>query len=191
MSFYFIFLFLFISVLYDRFLLQKQIKNLYLINNQLHSNIEILNQKCSQLEMSLVSFKTANSDSNILNTFGINNLSNLELNLSSIGIILVVTVIAGTSGWFVGKFFYSSFLFKYYPVVFFKSTFLQVAYAEIPVVLLNKYDLKTEVDFFTHLTEHSIKKCTETKYTPLVEYLSELLQTDMSTAQFVGETLLM
>ena len=191
MPFYFCFLFLFSAVLYDRFLLQKQIKNLYLTNSQLHSNLEILTQKCLQLETSLVSFKTANNQSNVLSTFGISNISNLELNLSSVGIILVVTVIAGTSGWLVGKFFYSSFLFKSYPVIFLKSTFLQIAYTEIPVVILNKYDLKSEVDFLTHLTEHSIKKCTETKYTPLAEFLSEILQTDVSTVQIVGETLLM
>jgi len=191
MPFYFCFLFLFSAVLYDRYLLQKQIKNLYLTNSQLNSNIEILNQKCLQLETSLACVKTANSEFNVLNVIGINNLSNLELNLSSVGIILVVTVIAGTSGWLAGKFFYSSFLFKSYPVVFLKSTFLQIAYTEIPIVILNKYDLNSEVDFVNHLVEHSIKKCTETKYTSLVEFLSEVLQTDMSTVQTVGETLLL
>ena len=141
-------------------------------NIQLQNNLDVINLKYSQLDTSF----------NLLKVSQISNISNTslsssipQLNITSLIVFLSCTVIAAGSGWFVGKFLYSSLLFKSTPVVFFQYFLLKVQFTELESTF-PKYTMFSTIDFTNHLESlHAIKKINQSKSFLLEDFLSRIV----------------
>lgn len=176
---FFLFSLFFSGALFNNYLLRKEIEYLNLSNIQLQTNLDLINSKYSHLDTSFNLFKMSQM-SNISNTSLSTNLVNL--NITSLVVFLSFTFVAAGSGWFVGKFLYSSLLFKFPPIVLANSFWLKLCFNDLESTF-KKHTIFSKINFTHHIdSTHLIKKIDSSKVFPLEEFLSKIVvESDAST----------
>ena len=173
-------------LLYDSYCLKKQIENLNLANLQLQNNLELVNSKCVEISTSinfLVDKQAVDTSSNVL----VNLVPSLNVGgFYSLGAVLAVTLFFGSSGWFVGKFLYLSYLTNSSYIVSFKTFQYAVAYSSFTITT-NKYSIFSNIIFTNQpIAGHSIKLVGHPNYIPLSNFLNKLMTVaDPSTASLI------
>jgi len=185
-SFFNLFIILFsILLLYDSYCLKKQIENLNLANLQLQTDLGLINSKCVEISESIncLTQKNVLSDSTKFLVDFVPSLS--TEGFYSLGAILVVTFIAGGSGWIAGKFLYSSYITKSSYFIFFKTLAYTSSYSQF-IITTKKHYISSTIIFSTPpVTGHLIKPVAEAHahYIPLADFLNKLvLNTDSTIA---------
>jgi len=190
-------LFFFIILLYDRYILQKQLNVLSITNIQLQNNLALLSAKCDQLDLSLN--KVLQPEKKVLNLskiFFSDNVPHLDLPsvLGLMGVVFVVCLVASCSYHFcVDNNFLNTIAGK---------NFIQNNSDNLSHLTLNNinYDILTKIDFKNSIVSHYIKRVDQPElcYLNLENFISlvekstssieSLDPTVMDTAQFLVES---